>query len=355
MRVLTHTVDCFSLEAEPVATQALAHVLNSSGDIRGAFVDGLMPGNGFRPGPIQAELGNEGGQPDLTIRDNQGELRAFVENKFWAGLTENQPVNYLDPLPEGGTLLFIVPKLRVHVVWNEIVQRCRAAGHEPQEDGHTRCADVLGKTMMITSWKHVLTVLMNAAQDGNHRDVQCDILQLQDLARRQDSEAFLPVRPDELTDQEMARRLVNYSDLIELITNQLVTHNNANTQGLRPAHSWHTAGRFLRVFRAEHVDEPDHQYGVWLGVNLDLWRTFGITPLWLRLDLNYREFANVNGDAGEIQARCIGQGFQVQDVNGALYFPVRIEHGVERDHVIGEAVRQITEIPNILDDPGHPE
>ena len=78
--------------------------------------------------------------------------------------------------------------------------------------------------------------------------------------------------------------------------------------------------------------------------------------MWLKLDLNYNDFANVNGDAGEIQAHCILRGFRdVQNLDGVLYFPIRIEPGVERDRVIADAVRQITEIPSILDDPDHPE
>lgn len=348
MSVLAHVVDHFSLSAEPVASQSLAHILKSNADIASVFVNKLMPEGNFQPGLVKAELGNEGGQPDLTIHDNQGGVRTFVENKFWAGLTENQPVNYLHALPEGGTLLFIVPQQRVNTVWNELLQRCITEGHNTQQDGNSTCAHVLGKTMRITSWTNVLTVLQDAAQHGSHRDIQCDILQLQGLTSRMDNEAFLPIRPDELTDQEVSRRLVNYSDLIEPITSRLVGNQVANTRSANFSATLYTAGRYLRVFLPQYLGALEHQYGVWLGVDLKLWSTHGITPLWLELNLNY-DFANVTGDPGQIQAHFIHEKFHgVQNVDGVLCFPIRIKPGVERDEVIGDAVDQITYVVNIL-------
>lgn len=348
MSVLAHIVDHFSLPEEPVATQVLTHILKSNVDIASAFVNSLMPEDNFQPGLIQAEVGNKGGQPDLTIRDNQGEVRAFVENKFWAGLTENQPINYLRALSEGGTLLFIVPELRVTTVWNELMQRCIAEGHNPQQNENALSAQVLGKTMRITSWTDVLAVLQETAQDGNHRNIQCDILQLQRLTSRKDKDAFLPIRPDELTDQEVSRRLVNYCDLIEPITNQLVAKNVANIQGLNATHGWYAAGRYLRIFLPEHLDDPEHRHGGWLGVYLNIWSTYGITPLWLELKVN-NEFANVNGDPGQIQAHFIHEDYHgVQIVDDVLYIPIRIMPGVERSDVINHAVDQITNVATIL-------
>lgn len=358
MSVLAHIVDKFSsLQGEPVATQALTHILNSNRDIASAFVNSLMPelmpeGN-FQPGLIQAEVGNEGGQPDLTIHDSQGDLRAFVENKFWSGFTENQPVNYLNDLPEGGTLLFIVPEKRKITVWNNLKQRCIAEGHNPQQYDNAHCANVLGKTMRITSWTNVLAVLQKAAQDRKHGDIQCDILQLQELASREDSEDFLPVRPDELTGQEVSRRLVNYCDLVDPIKDQLVANQFANAQ-TPIQHGWHSAGRYLHIFLPDYLNYPEHQYRVWFGVYLNIWSIFGITPLWLELRLNDDQ-SNVNGDPGHIKEHFIREEFHgVQYYEGLLYFPIRIMPSVERDDVINHAVEQIETVANILHNLNNP-
>ena len=101
MSVLAHVVLNGSMPGEPAATQALAHILNSSPDIAGAFVGILRTASvDFEPGYIKAELGHEDSRPDLTVHDSRGRVRAFVENKFWAGLTDAQPVSYLGDLPD---------------------------------------------------------------------------------------------------------------------------------------------------------------------------------------------------------------------------------------------------------------
>ena len=84
---------------------------------------------GFAPldvGRIAAEERHGDGIPDLTIRDAGGVVRVLVENKFWAGLTEMQPVGYLDQLPPdvSAALLFVVPHTRLHSVWGELKERC---------------------------------------------------------------------------------------------------------------------------------------------------------------------------------------------------------------------------------------
>ena len=116
MSVLAHVVLNGAMQSEPAAMQALAHILNASRDMAGAIVGILREaGIEFEPGWVQAELGHEDSRPDLTVRDNEGFARVLVENKFWAGLTEAQPVSYLGDLPEDGSgaLLFIVPLSRL--------------------------------------------------------------------------------------------------------------------------------------------------------------------------------------------------------------------------------------------------
>ena len=100
MSLLAHLVSC-RWPAEPTATQALAYLLRSEEAARD-FVQLLVPAGipAFRPSHIVAEEQHEDGQPDLTVRDREDQVRILVENKFWSGLTKHQPVTYLEQLPE---------------------------------------------------------------------------------------------------------------------------------------------------------------------------------------------------------------------------------------------------------------
>ncbi len=337
MSVLAHVVLGGSLPAEPAATQALAHILKSNPDIAGSFVGLLQDANvAFEPGPIEAERAQEeDSRPDLTIHDSEGRVRIFVENKFWAGLTKAQPVSYLRDLPEypPSALLFIVPEQRVATVWNELKARCSAEdlewtdapGVSAVTSAHVGC-----KTIMIASWSRVLERLLDAAGSGGHDNIRHDILQLRGLTSQMDAEAFLPLREDEATDQDVARRLINYVELIPDIIEQLKRSEIADTKGLRPGNTTHSAGRFFRI----HAHQ---EFVSWLGIHLIAWQDAGISPLWWR----FHQETGVVAD----HFKTIPELFEgVTSRPNGLYVPIRLRTGVERERVIADAVAQIERI-----------
>jgi len=119
----------FSKVNEDVATDGLAFILNSSDRARSGFMK-LLRG-------IEADL------PDLHFRTQQTEgsirpdmwgfdgldPRVFVKNKFWAGLTDNQPVSYIEQLSaftQPTVLLVVVPAAREQTIWRELLSRLDA-------------------------------------------------------------------------------------------------------------------------------------------------------------------------------------------------------------------------------------
>ena len=277
---------------EPAATQALAYLLSASTDIAQAFVN-VVARTGipaFTPGRIAAEEKHGDNAPDLTIRDTDGVVRVLVENKFWAGLTGAQPVAYLDALPADApsVLVFIVPHQRIYGLWSALKERClRNAvelGSESSVDAIT-WARTGRRTLAVTSWQHVLEALEHAAAAGGHPDLQQDIVQLRGLTDQMNAAEFLPLREDEVTDMEVPFRLINYSGLIEDIVDRLVTDGIADTKGVRPAHGYTTAGRYLNM----HA-----RFQLWLGVHLEAWSASGITPIWWRQNANSR-YSGIKG------------------------------------------------------------
>ncbi len=64
-------------------------------------------------------------RPDMWGMDGS-EPRVFIENKFWAGFTDNQPVEYLKLLAkysQPSVLLVVVPEARQETIWRELKQR----------------------------------------------------------------------------------------------------------------------------------------------------------------------------------------------------------------------------------------
>lgn len=78
------------------------------------------------PRPVLALAFTESdARPDMWGYDESGP-RVLLENKFWAGLTEQQPVGYLRLLANYGqpsTLLVVVPETRLEIIWRELARR----------------------------------------------------------------------------------------------------------------------------------------------------------------------------------------------------------------------------------------
>ncbi len=351
-------------QREPAATLALQHVLEAAPDVASAFVERLM-GGGFETGRIASEWKFGPVRPDLTVFDAHGEARLFIENKFDASLTRKQPVEYLTRLPRDGQsmLAFIAPEERAESLWAELKERCQDEGYDLADESSTKHfrrmrvtkrrllpRPTRWKWVLLTSWRWVLDTLQQAAAAEGHEAIGRDIAQLRGLTEpttsssprseghdeRPDvsSDARHVGRPDATeapsgawpaTDWRVARRMSNYTSLIDGITDRLVKEGVADTKRLNRS-GW---GRYLRL-RA--------RFGLWLGVDLRTWRDRGITPIWSSL--------SGSGFRGRVrQAKLFPDAHEGKD---RLYIPVRLQTGVVRDRVIDDAFRQICSIADTL-------
>ena len=337
--LLAHLIPRIAAKAEPAATEALAYVLNASPDVKREFVSivlqtGIKP---FTAGRIEPEKQHDESKPDLTIYDDKdGAIRVFVENKFWAGLADTQPVAYLKKLPEEPTsvLLFVVPRQRIDIVWSELEKRC---GHDKIDlSGEETTKDITWvragqRTMAITSWKYVLERLRHAAKNSGNTAIEQDIVQLRGLTDQMDTAEFLPLRGDEVTDQTVARRLIDYGNLSEDITKRVEKDGNVTMRRL--------SGHYGYVGRSGSVNQ---KFEIWMGIYHEMWRLYGITPVWLEV---YSEpFSSGAWRQSMQKIKNLVNDAQESPDGKKLLIPIRLTTGVERQSVIEDAVKQFHSI-----------
>jgi len=93
----------FSTQPENLATEALLYILNASSTAERAFL-GYVARAGVNLGDnllFQTQShGKDKSIPDLVGVNADNEQALVIEAKFWAGLTDNQPITYLDRLPK---------------------------------------------------------------------------------------------------------------------------------------------------------------------------------------------------------------------------------------------------------------
>jgi hypothetical protein len=292
--VFSHIVsNRLSQEYENVATESLAFILQYSESARNGMMKLLrgvvpnMPNLRFRTQQTeqQNELLNErltkrNIRPDMLGYDDLG-TRVFIENKFEAGLTDNQPKSYLKQLAkctQPAVLLVVVPEAREETMWGELNRRIKIAGITATDWDATSGSIVHsiktehGTILALTSWTRLLSALNDEVADD--QSARSDLLQLQALCEAADRNAFVPISPAVVSDQRTPAFILQLSSIVQMSIDKAVNEGVLNLTGTTRQANWERIGRYAYVSNRRDV-------GFWLGIHFSHWKTYGRTPLWL--------------------------------------------------------------------------
>jgi len=342
--VLSHIVSQrLSQEYENIATDALAFILKRNGSAREGFMNVLrevlpeLPDLHFR-----TQHSTDGSRPDMWGFDG-GDPRVFVENKFWAWLTPNQPVTYLEHLSDCGQpslLLFVAPKARLETVWLELLKRV-ATAELPVEDPISSKNGLIrsvrtgsGRMMALISWQTVLSYVGDQLEEGT--PAHGDLEQLRALCGTADVQAFKPFASEELTDQRLPAFILQMKDLLDDIENSAEREGLLSFEGVRPSNNWNRLGRYVKF---PTTPEP---FGAFFGLYFALWRDHGTSPLWIRFP------ASSWGRSLEAEQRladwCRDNHLPGVDDGDAFAVPLPLPVGQEKASVVLDVVDQLRNI-----------
>ena len=183
-----------STSPEDVATKGLELLLGRSPAASAAMNRLLVEWRGGQAGiPVSRwasqVVAADTSRTDLEGFSDTGATVAILENKFWAGLTDNQPAGYLQRLKESsGVLAFVVPDSRVRIMAHELSLRLEAL-HRTPCDEHSIGDTVLLRntnqpTVVVTGWSAVLGALGSAMESAAEYANHADLKQLQGLRSR---------------------------------------------------------------------------------------------------------------------------------------------------------------------------
>ena len=227
--LLAHLAWTLSSRHEDIAVEALGYILKSR-EARRILEDVLRDG-GAEVGPIarvRTQVSEGQTRPDLGGFDRHDKECLFIEAKFEADLTAQQPTAYLDRLPPHAALLFVVPAYRLEPLWDELCQRAGVDSPRPaSETAAFRSVTTAGaRHLMLTSWTHLLERLEGAGDLHTTTAVQ----QLRGLTKMKTEDAFPPfhpLHPDEL-DPKIPRRLFSLQRLVNDATTRTVEQSSTS-------------------------------------------------------------------------------------------------------------------------------
>jgi len=283
----------FSQESEDVATDALAYILGSSDAARHGMMKVLR---GLAPELpslyFKTQQADAGIRPDMWGYDD-GEPRVFIENKFWAGLTDHQPASYLKQLAtftQPAILLVVAPAAREQTLWRELNRRIGVSVNSLSDSsaaaGVARSVTTQsGPILALTSWTSLLYALEHETVDD--LGARSDLVQLRALATAADDEACAPMSGFELTDQRTPSFILNLVSIVQSVVDYGVSRGVLDITKLMPQAGWQRIGRYVRLTSGQSVE-------AWFGIHFELWKKHGETPLWLLFQ------PSPNGRASEV-------------------------------------------------------
>ena len=324
---------------EDVATDALSYILSHSHSAKQAVSDLLSNGRA----PLRVAKAAPWGAdavaaiPDLACFDENDNLVALVESKFWAPLTRHQPVTYWEGLPDNqpAVLLFLAPAYRVNSggLWDEIVGRLISAGHalgraDRRENLITASAIKSERRLMLASWDLLLDKLAQKATNDRDDQASFELAELQGLA----------------TDTTAAENPRHDNNLKKLIADAVMCVEEsgwANTYRLTVGQGNEFYGRYLRLAGAF----------AWFGIDYRALKQNPGKPLWLA----FMNYANVPLSLETVRSR-LGELAEPGFVWGSDRFacvPIALPEGVDTDATCDAIVAELARIAKLID-PGGP-
>jgi hypothetical protein len=272
----------FSDGGENVATAALVHILDAYPRLREAFVIWVAPfptADQIRllrvAGQARVSLGI---QPDICFkRETNGvEVILLVEVKFSAGLTPQQPVEYVKSLcrNEPSGLVFICPDSRMTELKFMCVKRCV---HEwPDWNVNAEGKISVGNSFIsFRGWRETIRHLNQIAKENHDMAAVTDLSQLEGLRIAMEGSAIEPFSHSELAAlQKLGPRFVQLTNIPAKVAREIVD------RGLFRASRSSEAG-------VRGYDLTSKTAGQWLGWLLFdpiWWAETGLSPLRLRVD-----------------------------------------------------------------------
>jgi len=330
---------------EDIASEGLAYILQRSKSARNALQKIIKLESGLDFEDINYTTQNVGEKLERTDMsgynfDNQEVI--ILEAKFWASLTDNQPIGYLERLNKNSILVFICPTLRVRPVFDEVKKRIFDAKMEFETNLDNHFIKLSNnKNVIVKTWSEILGVIRFQLIQDNDQYLS-DIDQIIGFCETVDSNAFLPFQRKDFSPSN-AKRINSFYDIADKVVDELKKCELADTTNLNATPQKYGYTRYFRI----------GTMGISLNVRFDFWEKIADTPFWLcfRDDINGKNW--IHTDYFKKETKIIASKFSIityENSKKDLFLPVFPVVEQTEDVVVKNIVEEIIKLYNELNE-----
>lgn len=325
----------YSLKAEDVGTDVMAYLL-AKPSMQAAFKS-FMDDLGWPHTPprfrVSCRTNDSYGAPDITLADGKG-ASIIIENKFWAGLTSNQPVSYLHSVGRSGFVLFVAPQERKQALWSKLINRCTCAGIVATITKSSFVAKTSVASVGITSWEEILGFLRREITGNTEFHVFVD--QLGRLATMSKEDQIGHLDASVISNKTLAKQAYDCARMGEAIAD---ASNNKGYITIPKRQLQRASGAGYSTKYGQIA-----QFNAWIGFDARLWAQYG-SLVWLGFDdrTDIEEYLNAL-----LRSAQIDYFVDRPDYDPMLIIPIKLITNADQEEVIGAALEQLSKIYALL-------
>ena len=333
---------------EDIASEGLAYILQRSKNARIALSNIIRNDCGLVLNEITYSTQNIGEhleRPDISGINSENKEVIIIEAKFWASLTANQPIEYLNRLKQNSILIFICPSLRVRTIYNELIRKILA--FEPgnlilNADSEKHIIQFENNRFLtVKTWEETLNAVKFELSRNNEYHLLADIEQIIGLCQTIDNNSFVPFQSEDFATSN-AKRINSYYDIADKVIDELKKQNLIDTKNLTATPQKYGYSRYFKM----------NSFGFSLNVRFDIWEKDASTPFWL----------NIKDDISNTNLWALSNNFRSKTLNvlakqsiisflsnkKELYIPIFPLLDTTEDLVVMDVAKQITNLTDAL-------
>lgn len=264
---------------EDIASEGLVHILKRSNAARDQINNLVASNCGVKIENLNYSTQNTGEnleRPDISGFDKDGNEVIIFEAKFWASLTENQPIEYLKRLKENGVLIFICPELRNTNLFKKLQLKLNTAQLEFTTNVTSNYLKLKNENqhLLVITWNQIIEYIKHGLIKENNEILLADLLQIKGFCDVIDSESFLPLADQDLS-PKLGQRITSYYNLIDKTADELIANYGFNKDGLKATPQRHGYTRYIKKNNLAYFIE----------LNFEYWAKHQDTPFWFGIYL----------------------------------------------------------------------
>lgn len=335
--LLAHLYSRIRGSQEDIATESLRYILMQSEILNHEFTNFMANtiNESFESNLEYScqEIGQNSERPDMSGKDSTGKEVLLCEMKFYAGLTENQPLGYIERLKSnsGKGLIFVCPERRKKSLWDQLVKAC--IDEECQEISEF-CIDVNGVKLSVVSWQSILILLTAAVPSGDSNSIS-DIKQLDGYCAQMDSEAFIPFTSQDLS-AEIAINAERYYRVVDETAELLCMDSKLQASNKGTKASPNRNGYERKILVGDYTLRIAYDRAMWKeDASIE-------TPFWVTIqNFDDENFVNEKYKAIPIRKKC-------KSVYNFTYLALEAPVDMTLDEVCNSLKQQIIEYLNLF-------